>query len=224
MQYGSETLEMLTEIMDQGVNHVALLMRHSARTYNEGNHDHDNRLTDEGREFALEFGKALPKSITLRGYTSPVNRCQETAQLILEGHHAEGGPVTRSRIIDALGNFYILDMMKLSRAVEAAGGMASLYTSWFDGKCDPDMIISSEITAKILTQVVTEKLSRPLANPQVDLLVSHDMNLYPVREHLLNQSIAEFGDVNYLDAIAFYFIDDTPMMRSHHNPAVPVSI
>lgn len=222
--YGKATLDMLTEILDEGVEHLALLMRHSAREYGAEGHDHENLLTDEGRTLARNFGKALPRTLTLRGYCSPVERCRETAILILDGHQSKGGSVTRTRTIEALGNFYILDMMKLSRVLESCGGIYPLYDSWFAGKSDPDMLIPSQLTAQFLVQVAAEKLNRSVSKPQLDLLVSHDMNLYPVREHLLGQSIAEFGTVEYLDAIAFYTIEGQLMMRSHHSSAIPISI
>lgn len=223
-EYGRATLDMLTEILEAGVEHLALLMRHSAREYGADGHDHENLLTDEGKTLAREFGQALPIELTLRVYSSPVERCRETATLILDGHRAKGGNVTRTRTIEALGNFYILDMMKLSRVLESCGGIFPLYESWFAGESDPDMLIPSQLTAQFLAQVAAEKLNRSVSKPQLDLLVSHDMNLYPVREHLLGQSIAEFGTVEYLDAIAFYRVEGMLMMRSHHSSAIQVSI
>lgn len=222
--YGKATRGMVAEILDEGVNHLALLMRHSAREYDPGRHDRENPLTDEGRDLAREFGKALPKDLTLRGYASPVGRCQETAELILHGHESEGGKITRVRTVEALGNFYILDMMKLSRAMQAAGGMMAIYDAWFAGTIAPDILIPSPLTAQFLAHVAADKLSRPVSMPQLDLLVSHDMNLYPLREHLLGQSIAEYGPVNYLDAVAFYTVDGTLMIRSHHRLASPISL
>lgn len=222
--YGKPTLDLLAEILKEGVDHVALLMRHSAREYNRDIPELDNMLIDEGRDLARAMGRALPKGLTLRGYHSPVQRCVETTELILEGHLSEGGKVTRSRRIEALGHFFILDWAKLGKAVQAAADFSDIYELWFSGRLDPDIMIPSALMAQITAHVAVEKLKRPVSKPQVDLLVSHDMNLYPLREHLLGQSIAEVGPVNYLDALAFYIKDGDLMIRSHHGGAKHITL
>ncbi len=81
--YGQATLKMVAELMDEGAHHLSLLMRHSARTYDPDLPELENLLTDEGRSLAHDFGRALPRDATLRGYTSPVRRCVETVEMIL---------------------------------------------------------------------------------------------------------------------------------------------
>ena len=165
---------------------------------------------------ALELGCSFPKQLTLRGYASPVERCQETVRLILEGHESKDGSVTRCSTIEALGSFYVLDQAKMGRAFQASGDWLSFYSSWFAGRLDPDIVMASPLTAQVLAQVTAAKLDSPVSLPQLDVLVSHDMNLYPVREHLLEQSISEVGQVAYLDALAFYERDGALRVRSHH--------
>ena len=130
MEYGQETLDLVANIMANGVEHVALFMRHSARTYHPGIPDFENQLTDEGRVLARDLGGALPKEVTIRGYSSPVNRCVETADFILEGHKVGGGEITRRRQIEALGNAHILDMNRVARVVQDIG-IETLYSKWF---------------------------------------------------------------------------------------------
>ena len=65
--------------MDEALEQLALFMCHSARTYIEGLPDFENELTDDDRELARQLGEALPKEVTMRGYSSPVNRCVDTA-------------------------------------------------------------------------------------------------------------------------------------------------
>ncbi|MCZ0944299.1 MAG: histidine phosphatase family protein, partial [Gammaproteobacteria bacterium] len=111
--HGDAALAMIGEVLADGVDHAAVLLRHSARTFEPGLHDLDNLLTDEGRALCCRFGRRLPKELTLRAYASPAQRCLETAQLILEAHEAEGGSITRHRPVEALGVFYALDQMKM---------------------------------------------------------------------------------------------------------------
>ncbi len=125
---GKATLKLVSDIFDEGVTHVSILMRHSAREYDRNRPDAENQLTDEGRALALELGHSLPKHVTLRGYASPVERCQETVKLILEGHESKDGNVTRYRTVEALGSFYVLDRAKLGRAFQEAGDWRAFYT------------------------------------------------------------------------------------------------
>ena len=211
----------VADIMFDGVEHVALFMRHSARTYHPGIPDFENQLTDVGRGLARDLGQALPKQVTVGGYSSPVDRCVETAELILEGHKAGGGEIARRRHIEALGNSHILDMNRLKRVIEELG-MDTLYSRWFRQELDRDLLLPSKVLATLTAHVILEKLKRPLGGPQLDILVSHDMNLYPVRHHLLDQTMEDCGKVEYLQAIAFFEQDGEARLQSHHGPARPL--
>ena len=221
--YGTATLAMLQQILDRGVDHVALIMRHSAREFDPDRHDLENPLTDEGRTLAREWGRTLPKELILRGYTSPAERCVETAELILEGHRSGGGEVSRSRAVEGLGVFYVLDQMKMYRAMQMSSGNSAFLDRWFAGELDKDILIPSDLAARLVAHVVTEKLNRPLSSPQLDLLVSHDMTLYVLRDRLLGQSSEAFGNVEFLDALAFYREGGEIMMQSQHGDAKALS-
>jgi broad specificity phosphatase PhoE len=202
--FGDETLELVKEAFDRGVRHVVLLMRHSAREFEPGRHDLLNPLTEEGRELARRFGRELPKEIVVRGYASPAERCMETAQLILRGHAVKGGETTRHRPVEGLGVFYVLDQMKMYRAMTGAGGQVPFLESWYEGGVSSDVMIPAHTAASIVADVMREKLRQPLRAPQLDLCVSHDMTLYLVRNRLLNERAADYGEVRFLDGIQLY--------------------
>ena len=48
MEYGQQTLDLIRQARERGAEHIAVVMRHSARTYKPGIRDFDNPLTDEG--------------------------------------------------------------------------------------------------------------------------------------------------------------------------------
>ncbi len=148
--YGDATLELIESIYDEGVDHVVALMRHSAREFEPGRHDLLNPLTDAGRDFARAFGAALPKQLLVRGYTSPAQRCVETTELILQGHADAGGSITRSRPIEALGVFYVLDQMRMYRAMTADTGQVPFLASWFAGDVPADVMMPAALAAKLL--------------------------------------------------------------------------
>jgi broad specificity phosphatase PhoE len=209
---GDAALALIGSLYDDGVDHVVALMRHSAREFEPGRHDLLNPLTDEGRALARRLGNALPKGLLARAYASPAQRCVETAELILEGHKERGGRVARQRPIEALGVFYVLDQMKMYRAMTAATGQAPFLERWFAGAVEGDVMMPADVAAKLVARVAAAKLDAPIARPQLEICVSHDMTLYLVRDRLLGRPVGESGVVNFLDAVVFYHRDGQLMM------------
>jgi broad specificity phosphatase PhoE len=213
-QCGDATVRLVETIYGEGVDHAVVLMRHSAREFEPGRHDLLNPLTDEGRALALRFGAALPKRVLVRGYASPAQRCLDTAELILHGHRERGGRVSRHRPVEALGVFYVLDQMKMYRAMTTATGQIPFLASWFSGDVADDVMMPADLAAKLVARVAAGKLDAPLEPPQLDICVSHDMSLYLVRDQLLGLPVAEAGEVNFLDAVVFYQRDGRLLMRA----------
>jgi len=213
---GNSTIELVKEISEKGTNHIVLLMRHSAREYAPDKHDLLNPLTDEGRTLAKKMGAALPKHLKLRGYSSPPERCIETSELVIEGHKSEGGECTRTRVIEALGVFYVLDQMKMYMAMQECEGMVPLLNKWFDGEVPEDIMMSPDIASRIIGRLVRQKLLSGSDDPQLDILVSHDFTLYTIKNRLLNQTTDKYPSVEYLDGIAFFLRDEKIFAQSHH--------
>ncbi len=222
--YGKSTLALIGDVFAEGADHVAALIRHSAREFEPGRHDLLNPLTDEGRAFARDFGKSLPKQVLVRGYASPAERCVETVQLILQAHGDGGGRVTRHRPIEALGVFYVLDQMKMYRAMTSAAGQVSFLARWFAGDVADDVMMPADLAAKLVGRVVASKIEAPLQRPQLDICVSHDMSLYLVRDRLLGMAVESSGPVEFLDGVVFYQRDLRTWMRGLHGPAQAVEL
>jgi len=221
---GDTTRALIESVFAAGVDHVAALVRHSAREFEPGRHDLLNPLTDEGRELARVFGASLPKDLLVRGYTSPAERCVETIQLVLQGHAEKGGQVTRHRAIEALGVFYVLDQMKMYRAMTAAAGQIAFLSSWFAGDVPADVMMPPALAAKLLGRVVAAKLEAPVKRPQLDVCVSHDMSLYLVRDRLLGLHVESSGAVGFLDGVVFYEQHGRLWMRGLHGPAQQIDL
>ena len=201
--YGDATIELVRAVAAGGVDRMAVLMRHSAREFNPNVHDLVNPLTDEGRDLARRFGERLPKEYTLRGYASPPERCLETAQLALLGHASKGGATTRVRPVEGLGVFYVLDQMKMFRALGDAAGLGGFVDRWVAGELPVDTVIPADIAARLVFDICASKVDGATAAKQIDLCVSHDLTVHLVRDQLLGQPPAH-GDVEFLDALAVY--------------------
>jgi len=219
MAPGETTLQLVNDLVDEGVEHMVLLMRHSAREYEPGRHDLLNPLTDEGRQLALQLGRGLPKALTVRGYTSPAERCVDTADQIMAGHQEGNGPIMRNRVVEALGVFYVLDQMKMFMAMQAAGGLVDFQRGWFAGEVASDILMPAQASAEVIARLATEKLKEKPGKPRLDLMVSHDFTIYLLKHQLLGQDADRYPDVIYLDGIAVFERDGKTFMQSHHEPA-----
>ena len=219
---GDGSVALIEKVFAGGVDHAAVLLRHSAREYNPDRHDLLNPLTDAGRGLCERFGARLDKSLTLRGYASPAERCVETAELILRAHRAQGGGATRCRPVEGLGVFYVLDQMKMWQAMQQAGGMADYLRAWLEGAAPEDAMVPADLAARLVLRVMTGKLATPVAKPQLDILITHDITLHLVRDRLLGERV-EGPEVEFLDALVAFRRDGAWWLRSRHGPARQVS-
>jgi len=218
--YGDSGITLVNEVLQRGSSHVVLLMRHSAREYAEGLHDAKNPLTEEGRALSLRFGENLPQNLTLRAYHSPVGRCKETAEYILNGYASKGGVTTRYRPVEGLGVFYVLDQMKMYRAMQADGGLLPFTQKWFAGGQAADILMAPNAAALALLDVLREKLDTRPENQKLDICVSHDLSLLTMLDQLLDQPSSKFGNVEYLEAIAVYYHENRLVLHSRHGEVI----
>ena len=218
-QYGDATIDLLQTVYQRGVNRAVALIRHSAREYAPELHDLENPLTGPGRLAAEHLGRRLPKFLTLRAYSSPPQRCMETAELILRGHHTDGGAVTRNRPLEALGVFYVMDQMKMWKGMRASGGLAPYLETWFAGGVSTDTMMAPELAASTLLQVLAQKLDDPGAAAQLDVCVSHDMTVHLLRVQILREPLAQTA-VDFLDALVLFEEDGALRLVSHRGTEV----
>jgi broad specificity phosphatase PhoE len=223
--YGEAIARFLGELREDGVEHTVALIRHSAREFEPGRHDLENPLTDAGRVLALDFGSSLPRDLFVRAYASPVSRCMETAALALQGHRTQGGASGRHRPVEGLGVFYILDQMKMYRAMTSAQeAERSFLRDWFDGRLASDIMIPARQSAEILVRLLLEKLEqqRGLGGPALDLCVTHDMTLYLVREQVLGLRPEDNADIDFLDGLVVFERDADVRIRAAETGPVPL--
>jgi broad specificity phosphatase PhoE len=220
-EYGDSAIELVEEVRSLGVNHMVLLMRHSAREFEPGRHDLENPLTDEGRSLAQRFGEKLPKELRIRGYASPVERCLETADFILKGHSEKGGESTRVRPVEALGVFYVLDQQKMFKSMQSLNaGHHRFMDHWYDGQVPLDIMMPARIAANTVADLAREKIRHPISDNQLDIMVSHDMTLYTIKDQILGQNFDSHGEVEFLDGVIFYQLDGQPFIKSHQGAEI----
>ena len=105
-----------------------------------------------------------------------------------------------------------------------AGGIVSFLQHWFDGGIARDIIMPADLAARLVGGVAKEKLSQSGAEPQLDILVSHDFTLYTIKDQLLKQDTNRYPNVHYLDGVAFFNRDGKTFIQSHHETAIELDV
>lgn len=222
--YGERTAALVADLHGRGLDRFGLLMRHSAREYAPGRHDLENPLTPLGRRLARDFGLRLPPERVLRGYASPVARCEDTAELVHAAHLEAGGRGDGSaRPVEALGVFYVLDQMKMYKAMTAAReGLGDFVLAWQRGDVPADIMMPAADAARTLLALLVARQRAQRVTPALDLCVSHDLTLYLMRHQLFGPEIGA-RDVLYLDGLAVWEADGGVWAAAHDVPPTDVT-
>lgn len=220
--YGAPAVRLLEALTNQGVGRIALLARHSVREFNRDVHDLVNPLTPEGREHCGHMGRALPKSLQVRGYASPPERCVETATLVMRAHGEAGGQAGSVRPVESLGVFYALDQIKMWKALQLAGGLSQFVTRWVDDRVAPDAMIPADQAARLIARSALSRLRSGADNDHLDLCVTHDMTILLLKDRLLREPAVE-NTVDFLEAVALFEADGDVWMQSCQGEPVAIT-
>ena len=199
-----QTLETINGLMDKGIKKISVILRHSDRFFSkEARLEPFMGLTQEGKSFALDLGKSLPKTPVPRLFSSMFGRCIETAYLIDKGY-TQQHKISLDHTIthEMLAPFYIKDIKRALPIMEDQGSERFIRL-WFDRKIDPGIIENPETTALMLSRYMTDHLDQ-LKDNEIALCVSHDWNIFPLKEFKLGLAHETNGDVGYLDGVVFY--------------------
>jgi broad specificity phosphatase PhoE len=211
----TQTLETINNLLDDGIKKISAIIRHSDRFYStDPQMEPFMGLTDEGKGFAYDFGTQLRVETTPKLYSSFMGRCVETAYLIDKGFTKQHGIAPEHNSMDqSLFVFYIKDFIKALGHV-AKTGPHDFLRAWFDQKLDDGIMKSPKETSDRMIQFMKEKTSQ-LKNNQVGFCVSHDWNIYLLKELILGLPHEEYGDVGYLDGLVFFEKDNQFYITSH---------
>lgn len=216
--FGAQTLKVINELHQEGIQNYVALIRHSARHYDTAENDIIMGLTEEGKQTSFEFGKALPSNSSIRFFSSPVNRCVETSDFIEKGHLSRGGKTQTNIVIDGLSPFYVKDVPKVMQMAYEwviAGNYPKFFRNWFDGEISAVLIEDASQSAQRLLNVLVELLQKPLA--QGNICVSHDWNLFLLKEYYLGLKPEVTGNIEFLEGVIIYKWNDNYHITSHQS-------
>ncbi len=217
-----QTLETLNHLLEQGIEKISLLIRHSDRFFSE-----DARLepfmglTREGKAYAHDFGQGLNGSPTPQLFSSFFGRCIETAYLIDKGYTQSHGTLLSHNITDPmLAPFYIKDIEQAIHLVNDQGSDLFL-RNWFSFDIDETVMENPMTTSDRLCEFMINKV-KSLEKGSLSICVSHDWNIFPVKEFKMGLTHETSGDVGYLDGLVFYEDKGQYHVVNYQSDPVPV--
>ncbi len=200
----AQTLNAVNCLLDQGIKKISLLVRHSERLFStEAGMEPFMELTHAGKTYAYDFGRALrPEPVPMLS-SSFMGRCIETAYLIDKGFtHKHNQILPHNTVDNRLAPFYIKDIDKAVERILVEGNDLFI-RNWFDGKMDETIIENPKKTADLICDFMMEQLKN-LPDNQMAISVTHDWNIYPLKEFKLSLRHEEYGDVGYLESVLFF--------------------
>lgn len=200
----NQTIDTINHLLDDGIKRISVLIRHSERFFSkEGRREPFMGLTDDGKDFALNFGTALRSNLLPKLTSSFIGRCVETAYLIDKGFTKKNQQVLGHNCMDdMLSPFYVKDVEKAIPLIEKQGNTLFI-RNWFDKYFDESIMENPKKTSDLLSEFMVEQIKN-LKENQVAICVSHDWNIYPLKEFKLGLKHETAGDVGYLDGIVFF--------------------
>lgn len=215
-----QTMDTINHLIDDGIKRISLLIRHSARFFTEESRlEPFMGLTDEGKAFAFDFGAAIRPDLSPKLCSSFMGRCIETAFLIDKGFTQKNNLIIGHNCLERiLTPFYVKDIEKAVPLIESQGNDLFL-RNWFDNLIDDSIMESPEKTADLLSEFMVEQIKH-LKKNQIAICVSHDWNIFPLKEFKLGLTHETAGDVGYLEGIVFFEKENNYYMT--HSQAGPI--
>ncbi len=217
VSFGTSTINSIKELLNQGVNKISVIIRHSARNYDKENPEREAfmNLTENGKNLSYKFGSSIPNSAVMSFYSSPIGRCIETAYLIDKGYVAAGGKTISNVIDSTLSPFYVRSAQKLFKLIGKPGDTGFI-SKWFKGEISTELIDNPEEAAKKIVESLVEKTKKSINN-SINISISHDWNLFLVKEFFLKQRYEDHRNVEYLEGVLVYEKDDNLFITNHNN-------
>ncbi len=212
--YGINTIQTIKKLHKDGINRFSVIMRHSARHYDTDiNMEPFMGLTEEGKEVSLQVGANLPDGFNVRLFSSYIGRCIETAYLIDKGYSRKNGKTETNRQVKDISPFYINDFQKAIDLI-IKQDTPTFIRNWIDGKISTDIIQDAKKTAEKMFACMVDRLKQTREN-SIDIFISHDWNMYLIKEFGLGLAHEEYGLIEYLEGVVVYTKNGEMYIANH---------
>jgi len=197
-----ENNQLLECISKVSSNRIAVLLRHPIRAEPDRHKDYYNiPLAPEGRKMAIEFGKKLPRDKLVRIFHSPIPRCRETAEYIKKGIISSTGTAVLMGEKDFLSAQFIINPKDMINMIEKMG-ISNFARKWLNRELDKKIMEDPyKVISNMLNGVLYFMQEDSDVRHAIDVHVTHDWNILPIKDILLNIKHEDVGWPDYLDGI-----------------------
>lgn len=188
---------------------VSVMVRHAARDpIRSADEGWNARLTAVGHEAARELGADLAEiagSRPIQMFSSPIPRCQQTAERVREGLTSKAVATRSPTVVDALAGPYLHDANAVM-AIALRLGDQTFVRQWFDGKLDHTVLLPATDAARGQLEVLASALDGAHDDHRntLHLHFSHDWNILLIREHFVGITHEDAEMPGFMDGVAVW--------------------
>lgn len=220
---GEKTAALIRRLNSEGIDKMSVMIRHSKRDYHKDVHMEPFMcLTDEGRDMAFQLGAMLPANMSLKLFSSHIGRCIETAYLIDKGFvNKTGGVTENNRVTKPAAPFYVRDVGRVIDIVKQTD-VATFIRQWIDGDISDDILMNAKDAADRMIRFMAGGVWESGKNT-LNVSVTHDWNVYLLKEFGLGLPHETFGKIAYLEGVVLFEKDGNIHIANYQKEPMPLS-
>jgi hypothetical protein len=200
---------------------ISLILRHAERDPIEKmERAFDALLTENGKKTAVKLGEKISGLQPFTFYHSPVERCRQTADAMMNGITSKKGKVELGGMDLMLGAPYLKGDWRIIADMVTKQGQEKFIRTWFNGEVSEEIVLPLEEAAKIQLRGLIKQLKNSKTNC---VNITHDWNIVLLKEYFFGIQHEQDGMPGYLDGM-FAFIDDDIVNLFYKNKQTFISI
>jgi hypothetical protein len=186
---------------------ITLILRHAERDpIDNMKRAFEALLTENGKRSASLLGEAISSFHPFTFYHSPVDRCRQTAESMIEGIISKNGKAELAGTDMVLGAPYLKGHWNVLAEMITKQGQENFIRSWFNGEVSGDILFSLEVSAKKQLSGLLNQLNISKTNC---VNITHDWNIVLLKEYFFGIKHEHDGMPDFLEGMFAYVEDDT---------------
>lgn len=198
-----------------------LVLRHAERDpIEQMERAFDALLTENGKKTAVKLGEKISSLNPFTFYHSPVERCKQTAEAMINGIAANNGKADLGGMDLMLGAPYLIGDWRLIAEMVTKQGQEKFIRTWFNGEVPENLVLSLEESAKKQLRGLIKQLQSSKTNC---VNITHDWNIVLLKEYFFGLQHEQDGMPEYLDGM-YAYIENEIVNLFYKNKQTLISI
>jgi hypothetical protein len=200
---------------------ITLVLRHAERyPIEKMERAFDALLTENGKKTAVKLGETISAHNPFTFYHSPVERCRQTAESMINGITVKNGKAELGGMDLILGAPYLKGDWKIIAEMATNQGQERFIRSWFNGEVSEEILYPLKESAK----KQLSGLIKQLINSETNCVnITHDWNIVLLKEYFFGIQHEQDGMPGYLDGMLAY-VENENVNLFYKNKKTIVSI